>query len=270
METQLQDALTLWPPITSPPSTGLENGHDGAYRLNPLLEADFLNPEEGDHFMQSDLHERDTTDAASIFRYIYRDHPTTRIFSDVKMLWGIKGLSQPAPDVAVVPNIQAQKKKRTSFDVQKEGTRPCFILEMVSSNYREADVKDKVSIYAEADVAEYVWIDPHEQEDGSTSYEVQGYTLQGNEYQPIEPNEQGWLYCATVNVWIGPNEAKDGFVIVDAKTRQRILPDQEARLKAEAEVDAEAQKRKEAEQRAANAEAELARLRKLLEQAGLG
>ena len=42
----------------------------------PLSPQDFLDPQEGDRFPQAPIHETDTTDATSIFRYLYRDNST--------------------------------------------------------------------------------------------------------------------------------------------------------------------------------------------------
>src|SRR5688572_31802439 len=107
------------------------------YSYKPLTLDDFLDPEEGDLFMQGTLHNEDTDALKSIFRYLYRNDPTTAVFSDLKILWGIKGLSRPAPDVIVIPNVKEPAKPRPAFDVSLEGTRPRFILEVVSPSYRE-------------------------------------------------------------------------------------------------------------------------------------
>lgn len=207
----------------------------------PLTLEDFLDPQEGDHFVQGTLHHEDVAKAVSIFRYLYEDDPTVAVFSDLKMVWDIEGLPQPAPDVAVVPNVRDPDRPRQVFDVAQEGTRPCFILEIVSPRYREPDRKDKVAIYEQAGVEEYVIIDPWLQEDGSVSYEVLGYRLEKGRYVAIPPDERGWIYSATNNVWIGLNEARNGFVVVDGRTGKPILS---------------------AEERVRALEAELARLRK--------
>ena len=62
----------------------------------PLSPQDFLDPQEGDRFPQAPIDETDTTDATSIFRYLYRDNSTIVVLSDVKILWGITGHSEPA------------------------------------------------------------------------------------------------------------------------------------------------------------------------------
>ena len=270
MAIQVRDALSLRPKmswVVVPDTTVTES--NGAYRVlinydetgqeiysyQPLTEADFLDPQEGDQFMQGPRHEKDTTDATSIFRYLYRDDPNTVVLSDVKILWGIKGLSVPAPDVAIIPNVgMPEEELPSSFDVLEYGTRPRFILEIVSPNYRKADREDKVKIYAQAGVGEYIFIDSNLRKSGRVSYEVRGYLLTGHQYWPIPQNDKGWIYSAANKVWIGPNEARDGFIVVDTRTGERILPDRLRADAAEEQAQAEAQARAEAERQAAEAE----------------
>ena len=65
------------------------------------------------------------------------------------MLWGILSLAEPAHDLAIVPNLRSKYAYHPSFDVAKEQTRPCLIVEVVSPNYPGDDTA-KVDIYARA------------------------------------------------------------------------------------------------------------------------
>ncbi len=208
------------------------------YTYRPLTLADFLDPEEGDYFVQGTLHDDDVEKAKSIFRYLYQDDPTVAVFSDLKMVWDIEGLSQPAPDVAVIPNVKDRDRPRRVFDVAVEGTRPRFVLEIVSPRYREPDREDKVEIYEQAGVEEYVIIDPWLDDEGNVAYEVLGYRLQEGMYIEIEPDERGRIYSATNNVWIGVTEERDDFFVIDARSGERILSDKERADMAEAQVQA--------------------------------
>lgn len=247
----------------------------------PLTLDDFLDPQEGDEFVQDSQHYIDAARAWSIFRSRYLDDPTTAVFSDLKILWDIPGLAEPAPDVSVMPNVRNKDSPRCSFDVQAEQARPCLVLEVVSPRYRHKDREDKIAIYAQAGVPEYFIIDAQWSEfedDMTANYIVLGYRLDAGTYIPMTPDERGWLYSATTGVWIGATPARDDFIIVDAATGERLLPDDTARIEAERRA-AEAEQRAaeaeaariEAERRAAEAEqanqtmqAELARLREQL------
>jgi len=237
------------------------------YSYKPLTLDDFLNPEEGDLFMQGSLHEDDTDALKSIFRYLYEDDPYTTVFSDLKILWGIEGLAQPAPDVTVVPNVKEPHKPRPTFDVEREGTAPTFILEVVSPRYRQPDRESKVAIYEQAGVPEYFIIDSWLRGE-QVAYEVVGYRLQDGIYTEIQPNEQGWLFSEITQVWLGVTEEKDGYFVIDARTHQPILPDhlraraEAARAEAEAaRAAAETAARQQAEARIAELELQLRELK---------
>lgn len=222
------------------------------YSYQPLTLDDFLDPQEGDLFMQGTLHNADTDTLKSIFRYLYRDDPTTAVFSDLKILWGIEGLSQPAPDVMVIPNVKELAKPRQVFDMALEGTHPRFILEVVSPRYRQPDRDKKLAIYERAGVEEYFILDSWLQND-QVAYEILGYRLQENIYTEIQPDERGWVFSAVNNVWIGVSEDQNHFFVIDGRTGERILP-------AEERAQAEAAARRQAEARATELEARLREL----------
>ena len=235
-----------------------QNGKE-VYSYKPLTLDDFLDPEEGDLLIQGTLHNEDTGALKSIFRYLYRDDPHTSVFSDLKILWGIEGLSQPAPDVTVIPNVKDPDKPRPVFDVAPEGTSPIFILEVVSPRYRQPDRDKKVAIYEKAGVQEYFIIDSWLQGE-QVAYEVLGYRLQDGIYTQIQPNEQGWVFSQVNNVWIAPTESQDGYMVIDAKTGQRILPAEERAKIEAARAETEALARRQAEARAAELELRLREL----------
>lgn len=275
------------------------------YSQIPLKQEDFLDPEEGDHFVQGTRHEQDVDDIKSIFRYIHQNNSSMKVYSDLKIDWGIVELSNPAPDVSVIPNVIDPNEPRSSFFVPDEGTRPQFMLEMVSPRYVKPDYEDKVNIYQQAGVEEYIIVDSGLRPWRDTiQYTVRGYRLQGGQYLEIQPNAQGWIYSAINDVWVGTTEAHDRFLVIDPQTDEEILSDEQraqaeasARIEAEERAEeaeeraqAEASARIQAEERAAEAEeraqtealartqseqrrreaeAELARLREQLSQGGL-
>jgi Uma2 family endonuclease len=226
------------------------------YSYKPLTLDDFLNPEEGDLFMQGTLHNEDTDALKSIFRYLYRNDPTTAVFSDLKILWGIEGLAQPAPDVVVIPNVKDLAKPRPTFDVELEGTRPRFILEVVSPRYRQPDRESKVAIYEQAGVEEYFIIDSWLAGE-RVAYEIVGYHLRGEIYTEIPPNEQGWVFSTVNEVWIGVSPERDRFFVVDPRTDREILPAEKRASAEAARAEAEAEARLQAEARVAELEARL-------------
>jgi Uma2 family endonuclease len=239
----------------------LPNG-ETVYREIPLTQEDFLDPQLGDHMVQSDPHLILVVSLYNRFIKQYHADRTTGVFSDLKMLWGRPGIKEPAPDLAIVPHLKTKKARRKSFHVTKEGTRPCLVVEVVSPDYPGDDTV-KVKIYEQVGITEYIIIDPHF-DDEIKPIELVGYRLVNGVYQAIEPDGQGRLLSETTGVWFELDESKRGLVLVDAASGERLLDDEE---EYEARREAEARAEDEAE-RAATAEAEIARLKALLAQKG--
>ncbi len=217
----------------------------------PLTQADFLNPQLGDHMVQSDHHFMLIASLYQRFHKRYLNQPTVGIFSDLKMLWGIPGLAEPAPDLAIIPHLQSKPAYHSSFDVVKEQTRPCLLVEVVSPHY-PGDDTIKVQLYQRVGITEYIIINPHFN-DESTPLELLGYRLVDGVYQEIEPDRQGRLLSETTGVWFGVDESRRSIVLEDASTGERLLTDEE-----------EYEARLEAEARIQTAEVEIARLKTLL------
>ncbi|MEZ4865605.1 MAG: Uma2 family endonuclease [Caldilineaceae bacterium] len=235
----------------------VQPGGSTDYEYIPLTQADFLDPQVGDHFVQSDQHIKLMFSLMGRFIQYYRHDPTVGVFGDLKMLWGMPGEKEPAPDVAIVPNLKNHEAYRSSFNVVAEETRPCLVIEIMSPQYPGDDTV-KVGIYERAGIEEYLIINPHfEKEDGEI--DLTGYRLQNGRYRKIAPDAKGRIFSATTNIWFELDAAKRTLTLVDGRTGKRLLTHDEEhdeRLAAEERAAAE-------RQRAEAAEAELARLRKL-------
>lgn len=194
----------------------------------PLTQDDFLDPQEGDHFVQGTLHEKDVEKIKSIFRRLHHRRTHLKVYSDLKIDWGIRGLKNPAPDVAVIPNVVDPDKPRGQFDVADEGTKPTFVLEMVSPRFVESDYERKPHVYERAGVREYIIIDSNLRDwDDEVFYTLEGYRLQEGRYVPIQPDARGWLYSEESRAWIGVTTDSDEFFVIDAESGEQILPDLE-------------------------------------------
>ena len=237
----------------------LPNGEKIDYK-EPLTTDDFLNPQLGDCMIQRDKHLRSNTNLFTVFDNRYANDPSVGVFSDLKMVWGIPGLIEPAPDIAVVPNLQNQDEEadRPIFDVNKEGTRPCLVIEVMSPGYPGDDTQ-KVDIYEQAGVQEYIIINPHS-EKVRPFYEIWGYRLVAGTYKPIKLDKQGRLLSQTTNVLFSVHEKGQRLRLRDAhtgkwllnarETEATLLKETKARQKAEERVQVEAVARIEAEKKA--------------------
>ena len=227
----------------------------------PLTLDDFLEPEEGDVYMQGNLHERDVDRLKSIFRHHLRDRGNMTVYSDMKIEWGAEGLPNPAPDISVIADVRDPDRPRGSFSVPEEGVRPLLVLEVVSPRYRRADTDKKPEIYRQAGVSEYIIADPGLR-GNKIAYTVRGYRLIGDRYVGISPDSRGRIHSLTTDVRLGVSEAGDRLVITHAQTGEVLLSDEERAAQEKARADQE-------KSRADSAEEEVRRLRAELEAMGI-
>ncbi len=202
-----------------------ENGNC-RIRYLPLTPEDFLDPEEGDRFMQGELHIDDVIKLRSIFRHHLRKQENIKVYCDVKIVWGIEGLKNPAPDICIVRDVRNPEEFRTSFHVPEEGTKPFFVMEVVSPRYRDGDINEKPDIYRKAGVSEYIIADPGFKR-GKISYTISGYRLIDTRYVKIEPDSRGRIRSLTTGILVGTAESDTRLVVYDAVTGKEILPDEE-------------------------------------------
>jgi Uma2 family endonuclease len=236
---------------------------DGGCELRevPLSAEALVNPRFGDHLTQSNHHHALVDVLFHLFRRRYETAPDVLVCSDLKMRWGIRGLKAPAPDVAVIPGVRDKDKERRSFHVGQEGTRPCLVVEVVSSRthrHRQADYVDKVDIYQQAGVAEYVIVDP-QRHLVVPRLRISGYRRDVRDrYRPIEPDAEGRILSETTGVWfrVSPDDGRLG--LIDVATGERLLTAEEhaaqeaaARRVAEEQAAREAAARRVAEEQAA-------------------
>jgi Uma2 family endonuclease len=255
----------------------------------PLTPDDLLDPQLGDQVTQGDRHFELMTWLFRLLKSHFDSREDIKVTGDLKMIWGIPKLSEPSPDVAIIPKIRDKHKERESFSVQQEGTRPCLIIEVVSSKDAETrrnDYEKKVEIYERAGIPEYLICDPPTRFTKDRLLLTGYYLGRDGKYRRIEPDERGFFHSETTDLLFGIAEDRRTLLVIDAITGERLLDDEEAVQEAEEWArEAEERARKEAqareaaeeraraaEERARNeaeareaAEAELARLRAELE-----
>jgi Uma2 family endonuclease len=210
------------------------------YDQIPLTVHDLLNPQLGDQVPQRNAHFQAVLDLAASLKTHYANDPTIGVFGDLIMDWGIPGLSGPAPDIAIIPNVKQKEADRGTFQVTKEGTRPCLVIEVMSPNYPGDDTA-KVTIYEQAGIAEYFLIKP-QIEQGVPHYQLRGYRLRQGVYQPLPPADWGpVLLSQTLQLRLEVENQGRQLRVTDLRTGQRLLTPietEEARLAAEARAQA--------------------------------
>jgi len=242
----------------------MANGRDTQVRV-PLTEEEARHPQEGYVMPERTEHDRLSDDLCDMLRAYYEMHPNVAVFRNLVFTWDHPAVKPCAPDVVVVPNIRERDADRTQFVVADEGTRPSLAIEIVSRSSRADDRVEKVRDYALAGVQEYVYID-HTVRRGNHFWELAGFRLQGNQYLPILPDEDGALYLESVNLRIGLENGR--LWLEDAATSQDLLTNLQVRQAlraAEQRAAEEAQARQTAEARLAEVEAQLQALRQAQE-----
>lgn len=230
---------------------------DGRCERVPLTAADLLNPQEGDVVPEGNWHYRVLDPVADLLRRVLEKRPSAgrrplAVFRDVVMVR--KGRRNLSPDVAVIDGLRHPTAPSRSVDLDQEGVRLLFALEVVSTSRKEMRDKDYVAnvrIYAEAGVPEYVVIEPGDV-DGGAPVKLSAWRLdpERGELRAVEPDERGGFSSQTTGLWLGPDPAGPWLVVEDAATgeRLRFSDDEEAA-------------RREAERRVVELEREIARLR---------
>lgn len=159
-----------------------------------------------------------------------------------------KGLEQRAfrgPDVFWVGGVDPGRERKVWIAWEEGGKLPDVIFEMLSPSTAEKDRTEKRDLYARVfGTAEYFLYDP-----GTRTLE--GLSLSGRSYQPILPDEKGRFWSeqlgVLVGLWQGTVEGrKDDWWVRLFRPDGSLVPTSEERADA--------------------AEAELARLRSLLEE----
>ena len=91
------------------------------------------------------------------------------------------------PDFFVV--LDTERKPRDSWVVWQENYKfPNVIVEILSESTAEIDRSSKKQLYQDTfRTPDYFWFDPK-------TLEFKGFHLVGDEYQELQPNENGWLW----------------------------------------------------------------------------
>ncbi|HIK10753.1 MAG TPA: Uma2 family endonuclease [Oscillatoriaceae cyanobacterium M33_DOE_052] len=139
------------------------------------------------------------------------------------------------PDFFAVLDVDGTKE-RQGWVVWLEGGRyPDVIVELLSPSTARIDKVTKKDLYQRTfRTPDYFVFDPFEPK------AFQGWCLDGSRrYQPLMPNERGWLWCETLGFWLGTwegtidREAAVWLRFYDGEGNLVLLPEEAERQKAE-------------------------------------
>ena len=177
------------------------------------------------------------------------------------------------PDVLMAPDVHLDPT--VPYDVRAVGRPPALVVEMLSNKTASKDVGLKRDAYAEMGVEEDVTFDPRP----GKGRELHGYRLAGRRYVALPPASEGGLWLHTVGLRIEAEAPLRPFGgpllrLTTEEGRRLLHMDEEAeardaaegaRAAAERDRETEKQARETAEQAYAAGQAEIARLRALLD-----
>ena len=179
------------------------------------------------------------------------------------------------PDFFVVRNVDGSYRRQTWVVWDEHGRYPDLICEMLSPSTRRFDLGAKKELYEQTfRTQEYFVFDyMHPTVRGA----LRGWRLLGGHYQPIAPDERGWLWSEQVELWLGKWTGvyqrdmttwlrfytPEGELVLtpDEAAARRADAEAVARRAAEENAAAEAVARRAAEEEVQLLRAELARLR---------
>lgn len=219
-------------------------------------EAEIVYPDsDGEPMGETGFHVRATMHLYESLCYFFRDKTDVYIAADM-FLYYEEGNPKAvkAPDVMVIKGVD--NHERRIFRTWEEHAVPCVIFEVTSKSTVIDDLVTKSFLYAALGVREYFVFDPLRD---YLETQLAGFGLEGKEYVPIQADDNSSLYSKELGVLL---IAKNDLLrVVDPNTNELIPGFNEAMTIAEQE----AQRAEQERLRAEAAEAELARLRALIE-----
>lgn len=224
--------------------------------LTPLVTEVEYPETDGEPMAETDTHRDLMTDALIYpLKERFRAEPNVYVSGNL-LLYYEKGNRDAAvaPDVFVVFGIP--NRQRRIYKLWEEGKAPDVVFELTLDSTRQKDLADKRLLYEELGVREYFLFDPLRE---YLRPPLQGFRLQDHYYVPLTPvvwSEGEWQLRSEVL----------GLILRTSGSDLHLYdPEREAYLLTPAE---EAEARRLAESRAAEAEAEIARLRAMLARRG--
>ncbi len=150
------------------------------------------------------------------------------------------------PDFFVVLGVE-NRPRRSWMLWAEEGKYPNVIIELLSDSTARVDKGFKKILYQDTfRTPEYFWFHPEK-------LEFKGFRLMAGQYQPIEPNAEGWLWSQQLELFLGVYESKLRFfspekqLVVTPEERAQVA--QQQAQAAQQQAQAEREQRELAQQR---------------------
>jgi len=142
------------------------------------------------------------------------------------------------PDFFVALDVDGDRERQGWVTWQEGGRYPDLIVELLSPSTATVDRTVKKALYERVfRTLDYFIFDPFD----ATVFE--GWYLGNQHYQPLQPNDRGWLWCEALGLWLGiwdgsvqrepPTGTCSWLRFYDAGGNLILLPEERERLRAD-------------------------------------
>ncbi|MBP0028602.1 Uma2 family endonuclease [Roseofilum sp. Guam] len=161
----------------------------------------------------------------------------------------VKNKDFRGPDFFVVLNVDGTLERRSWIVWEEKGRYPDVIVELMSPSTAQQDLNEKKRLYEQTfKTSDYFVYNPFD------SNSLQGWRLGVNrKYEEISPNQYGWLWCASLGLWVGTwqgelmKENAPWLRFYDPEDNLILLPEELALLEQERANQAESERDRERE-----------------------
>ncbi|MDY6938681.1 MAG: Uma2 family endonuclease [Cyanobacteriota bacterium] len=169
----------------------------------------------------------------------------------------IKNRDFRGPDVFVALDVDGRKERQGWVLWEEAGKYPDAIVELMSPSTAAVDLGKKKQIYEQTfRTRDYFVYDPFD------VFSLKGWELKDRRFEPLEPNDRGWLWCESLGVWLGPwegeilRETAPWLRLFDRQGNLILLPEERERQRAERESQRAERESQRAERESQRAERE--------------
>ncbi len=133
-------------------------------------------------------------------RHYWRDRHDYYVAGNMFLYYSVeqaRRLYYRGPDFFVVKGVDGTRPREAWIVWEEEGRYPDLIIELISPTSATLDRVIKKQLYAEVfRTLEYFWYDP-------ATRELQGWHLTNEHYEPLSPDERGFIWSRVLGLFIG-------------------------------------------------------------------
>ena len=149
--------------------------------------------------LETDLHRLQITLLIQCLEWLWRDRRDFYASGNITIYYSPRQRKSEdfrGPDFFVV--LETERKPRKSWVVwEEDGKYPNVIVEILSPKTAATDKGFKKQLYQDTfRTPDYFWFDP-------ATLAFAGFHLLDGQYQPLQPNPQGWLWSQQLQLYLG-------------------------------------------------------------------